>query len=137
MIYKMPIDDFIAALTIWREASAEPYLGKVAVGEVIWQRGKERKLRPLLVCVQPWQFSCHNENDPNSRRWPSLVVDGGVIKYPQSFLDSVKAWEEAKSGSSITKGANHYHANYMTTLPKWAVNRKPVATIGRHIFYKL
>lgn len=137
MIPGIPIDDFIAALTIWREASGEPYLGKVAVGEVIWQRSKERRLRPLAVCFQPWQFSCHNPNDPNSRRWPALKVEEGVIKYPQSFLDSMKAWEEAVGGSSITKGANHYHATTMSAPPKWAVNRKPVATIGRHIFYKL
>jgi spore germination cell wall hydrolase CwlJ-like protein len=32
--------------------------------------------------------------------------------------------------------ANHYYADYIKA-PYWAKGEKPVAKIGRHIFYKL
>jgi spore germination cell wall hydrolase CwlJ-like protein len=34
-----------------------------------------------------------------------------------------------------THGADHYHAD--TILPKWAIDRTPVAVIGNHLFYTL
>jgi N-acetylmuramoyl-L-alanine amidase len=37
--------------------------------------------------------------------------------------------------SDPVHGATHYHAAGIS--PFWAKNEKPVAVIGRHIFYKL
>ena len=34
-----------------------------------------------------------------------------------------------------TGGADHYHRD--DVRPAWAVGRKPIRTIGRHMFYRL
>jgi hypothetical protein len=52
------------AITILAEARGEGKSGMYAVACVISQRAKERKKSAAQVCLQPWQFSCWNKNDP-------------------------------------------------------------------------
>lgn len=85
------------------------------------------------ICLNPYQFSCWNINDPNK----SLIAskDKGADKvfdlcYEVAEKVAYHIWPD------ITKECNHYHAP-MPNLPKWAQNTIPRLTIGNHVFYKL
>lgn len=118
-------DAEIVAATLILEAGGEYAEGSMeAVHEVILNRADKRRLTPKQVCLQPKQFSCWNS---------------GKIK---KLLAKAKAHPRYAHALSIvygertnyTKGADHYHANYVT--PYWAKYMKKTCTIGRHLFYK-
>lgn len=123
---------FIIALVIWREARGEPYLGKVAVGEVVENRVLDPRWPETYpgVIFQPLQFSAFNPNDANA------------IKFPSNFNDS--EWEQCWSAAQIildtpyefTSGANHYY-NPNIVNPSWAKDVEPILVIGNHRFLKL
>jgi spore germination cell wall hydrolase CwlJ-like protein len=104
------------AAVIMGEARGEGFRGMTAVGEVI---------------AAPRQFSCLNRTTlaalerrhQADAQWPvalglSLLVCRNPCRLP-----------------GYTKGANHFHR--IGTRPRWAQGQKPVATIGRHVFYHL
>jgi spore germination cell wall hydrolase CwlJ-like protein len=126
----------IFAATIWGEARGEPMQGKIAVGHVILNRTARAGWSNSIVevCLQPKQFSCWNQGDPNYRKlvrrkyldsehantWvPTLYISLGVL------LDHMR---------DNTGGADHYHAKSIA-LPEWAVGMVPTVQIGGHIFY--
>ena len=136
----MPISEtenpelYTAALTVWREARGEPYEGKQGVAQVIYNRmidGDRRWPRTASrVCKQPLQFSCWNENDPNSH------------KYPQERDPS---WDDARAAvtdifetrvTDVTHGANCYYERHISA-PSWAAPEKRTVAIGNHIFFRL
>lgn len=102
-----PADTLVAA-TMWGEARGEGLVGMLAVGGVIYNRvATGRGLWSTLtkVCLQPWQFSCWNVNDPNSAK----------LHDPQNH--DPNAWLKARVAAvllrdklceDITKGATHY-----------------------------
>jgi N-acetylmuramoyl-L-alanine amidase len=126
--------------TIYGEARGETYKGMLAVGWVIRNRaenpswwGKDVK----SVCTKPYQFSCWNDSDPNSKTVRDIatnplskVLDVIVAREClQAALEAVGLSEDP------TNGANSYHTIAIT--PKWAEGRTPLITIGHHKFYKL
>lgn len=127
----------LLARTIYGEARGEykKYGRKAleAVGLVIRNRTIQRKQTITKVCLQPYQFSCWNENDPNRKKIVEVSTNDSV------FLVCLDVADKILTG--ITKdfigGANHYYSDTMKEPPYWATGQKPVAKVGHHIFFKL
>lgn len=74
------------------------------------------------VCLQPWQFSCWNANDPNRKRIVAAKPTKGSW-----FEKCVDIAQAACTGKlhDITNGSTHYYATWMKTPPKWARGKQP------------
>lgn len=123
------------AENVYFEARGEPLAGQYAVAEVTLNRTQTRYF-PHTICAV-----VHEKRwDPNRRR---IVADFSWTELGDLSPGDGRAWERAKGVASATyedlrdpvvPGALFYHAK--SVRPSWAKNRKAVATIGNHIFYR-
>ena len=127
----MTQDDYnksLLALTLWREAGGEGYVGMQAVGNVIRNRVVNGNWSQVLSAK--WQFSSLTApGDPMLVKWPA-PTDGSwqtAMEIAQDTYDGTLA--------DITYGATHYF-NPSVVLPSWAASMTKVASIGHHDFYK-
>mgnify|MGYP001304721469 FL=1 len=97
------------------------------------KEGKHRynaRLDEWIPVKDRCQFSwyCDGRLDiPNEgRTWESAQIL--AVKVLESHYDNRLI--------DITDGATHYHANWMEKYPKWSKQKKVMASIDRHIFYK-
>ena len=113
------------ARNVYFEARGEPLAGQYAVAEVTMNR-KARAPAPSTVCGVVYEKSAFSWTDA-----AALPEPGG------------EAWERARevaadvySGRHEPKlgGARFYHADYVK--PDWAKEKRRVARIGSHIFYR-
>ena len=128
----MKIQDLIAAITVWREARGEAYETKVGVAHVIRNRTTDRLWPDKVanVCMQPYQFSCWNKDDPNFKKWPD--EDSTV------WHECLSAWIASGELEDITNGSNHYHSyDNLYDYPYWAKRKDIEVTLGRIKFYAL
>ncbi len=129
----------VLARTLWGEARSEGKEGMEAVASVILNRVKLSQRMGgywwgndiIQVCQKPYQFSCWNKSDPQYQR---------VISVSTEDVYFVKCIQVARRAllsliDDPTKGATHYHADYITA--SWSDIRKKTETIGHHIFYRL
>ncbi|KUO68744.1 MAG: cell wall hydrolase [Clostridia bacterium BRH_c25] len=108
------------------EAEAEPYSGKVAVGNVIMNRVKSSSF-PNTVKGVIFEYY---KNIPQF----SPVADGTIYNTPNA--DSIKAAKAVFAGTSIV-GNSTYFFNPDKSEGTWIVNNKTlVKRIGDHVFYK-
>lgn len=123
------------ALNVYFEARGEPVAGQYAVAEVTMNRRASRRF-PNTVCEVVYQknwdsvrgrfvgaFSWTEFNalpDPSGEEWQRALAIAEAVYY-QRYTPQLA-------------GATHFHANYIK--PDWASQKKRVAKIGRHIFYK-
>ncbi|MBA4249034.1 MAG: hypothetical protein C0432_04395 [Candidatus Puniceispirillum sp.] len=110
--------------------------GLVAVGNIIYNRFKKQTWfgKTLSeVCVKPFQFSCWNANDPNRRKVENLKIDSDFFQLCLYVAEGVvnQKWDD------ITKGADHYHAVWLTPHPRWAKPECITNVIGQHVFYNI
>lgn len=129
----------VLARTIWGEGRGEGKAGMEAIAFVILNRVAIAKKfgsywwgnNIIQVCQKPYQFSCWNKTDPNFKKLISVSSDDIHFTMAQRIA------RRAILGflKDPTYGATHYHARGI--MPKWAVDKKPSAVIGRHIFYRL
>lgn len=129
----------VAARTIWGEARGEPEAGRLAVAHVIWNRARIASARkaagkrhPLFgdgtlegVCLQPWQFSCWNANDPNRAKMEALTRE--------QLAPFVAVVRRARVEPDPTKGSTHYHT--AAVAPPWSKGLTPAVVIGAHRFF--
>jgi spore germination cell wall hydrolase CwlJ-like protein len=139
-------EEALAVITIMQEAEGEPYLGKLAVAEVIRNRMKLKYASNGTVAgtvLRAKQFSGWNatstKSDPyNLFRIRSVQIDSDdpIVK------DCIRAWHEAQAGSNTVHGAVLYYAP--ATLkklgwpePDWAMpdSADEVAIVGQHHFF--
>ena len=125
---KLTRETKVIAITILAEARGEGHGGMYAVAAVIAQRAFERKRTPTEICLKPYQFSCWN-----GKKLKSLEH---LLKVPQADYALALAKNIKLLSRDFIGYANHYHNNKIK-LPYWAKGKKPVKTIGNHIFYKL
>lgn len=124
------------ARTIYGEAEANNLADAAAVADVIWNRKKNGKQWPNTlaeVCLQPWQFSCWNTNDPNRNR--ILNAKGPWFDNCVAIARKVVELE----GFGVTNGATHYYATWIKA-PKWAKGHTPCYRIAHkngheHLFF--
>lgn len=130
----------ITTLTIWREACGEGYDGMLAVAWVIANRTREAKHWPTdaeRVCLEPYQFSCWNTNDPGRKRYPA----GGDLSYKQAaaaWSAVMAAFSRGQYTQDPTDGAQFYVNRQLAEDPFAGKNEYlETASIGRHTFYRL
>lgn len=132
-VSKIPYDVDILARTLCGEARSEGARGMQAVANVVMNRVRDRRWpnTAAAVCLQPYQFSCWNANDPN-RAYMLRLSSGDNI-----FRQALNIAQEAVSGNlpDITGGANHYHTH--ESKPYWSKGETPIASIGGHRFFNL
>ena len=114
----------VIAITILGEARGEGESGMYAVACVISQRAKERKLTGAQVCLQKLQFSCNNKG-----------LNRKLLDTPQAAYAMMLAKNINNLDLTFTKQANHYHTK--AVRPYWSKGKRPVVTIGNHVFFKL
>lgn len=128
-------EEALAVITIMQEAAGEPYLGKLAVAEVIRNRMLKKYASDGTVAgtvLRPLQFSGWNTKDPGRIRNIRADSDDSVVK------DCVRAWNEARAGSVTVHGAVlYYNPSIITDPPDWALpdSAVHVATVGQHEFF--
>lgn len=143
-----PITEFdlnTMALTVWAEARGERLVGIIAVADVIknryespkwWSRHKGDGIEDdtiAAVCRDPKQFSCWNDNDPQSKRLKDpKTLRRRDVQYIKEVCKAV-----LKDPESITKGANHYCRTDWVSRTAWARGKTPTKVIGNHSFFKL
>lgn len=108
------------------EAEAEPYSGKVAVGNVILNRVRLSSFPNTVKGVIFEYYKGIPQFSP--------VADGTIYNAPNS--DSIKAAKAAFSGTNYVGNATYFF-NPDKSEGTWIVNNKTyVKRIGNHVFYK-
>ncbi|KPU42275.1 spore cortex-lytic enzyme precursor [Oxobacter pfennigii] len=114
------------ARIIESEASGEPYLGKVAVGNVILNRMESKDFPDTIKEVIFDDYKGIPQFSP--------VADGTIYNTPGT--DSIKAAKEALSGSRPVGNATYFF-NPDKSAGEWIVKNKTYLTrIGEHVFYQ-
>jgi spore germination cell wall hydrolase CwlJ-like protein len=123
------------ALNVYYEARGEPEAGRHAVAEVTMNRVASRRYAGT-VCGVVYQ----KEWDPLRKRYVSAFSWTEFDSMPDPRGEQwQQAWEAAEAvyygrRAPMLDGAMLYHATYIK--PSWARGKRPVARIGRHVFYK-
>jgi spore germination cell wall hydrolase CwlJ-like protein len=121
----------ITAITIWREARGEGTPGMVGVYWVIANRAASKRniwpSDPEKVCLQAYQFSCWNTNDPQRDLYPRTEDPQYAMAY--AIVQS--------PGSDPTMGATGYYDLSLPTPPSWATPQTFTVQIGRLRFHKI
>lgn len=140
-------DPQILALTLYGEARGEPIEGVIAVGCVIRNRVIDARwgTKYRQVCLAPWQFSCWRREggEANYERVLDYAKQLLAHKVPDDPIFRQCVWvSQGVIGGWIldtVKNATHYYAPAAMqppgSVPKWAANKQPVVTRGRHVFY--
>ena len=118
------------AKNIYYEAASEPRAGKIAVAEVTMNRVKSRQF-PRSVCGVVYQ-------KVRSTCQFSWVCEGKkAIRNQAAWRESLKIAENiliSKRKYGIIGNAMYFHADYVD--PAWSAEKKLIAQIGNHIFYR-
>lgn len=123
------------AENVYFEARGEPLDGQYAVAEVTLNRTRAANF-PHTVCAVVHETRW----DPVRRRH---VADFSWTELSALSAEDGPAWKQAMTvatavyddeHSPLVPGALFYHAS--SVRPDWARSRRPVATIGNHIFYR-
>ena len=123
------------ALNVYHEARGEPLAGQYAVAEVTMNRVASPRY-PNTVCEVVYE-----------KNW-DYIRHRYVAGFSWTEFDSVaklkeKTWQQAWDVANAVyfkryvpklQGVLFYHARRIR--PSWARGRRPVARIGRHVFYK-
>ena len=113
---------------VFYESGNEPYLGKIGVAQVTWNRVKYGKWGQDIcrVVYAPGQFSWTVEVHKRNSRI------GGP-----GWEDTVQAVEDFVNGTRVAKLENSmfFHASYVR--PNWHTWADRIKQIGNHIFYQL
>ena len=137
------------AKNIYFEAGVESTAGKLAVANVTINR-KLNKSYPNTICgvvqegIHYYDAELKDHVPVRNRCQFSWYCDGRL-----DVPNEGRTWESAQSLAvrileshydkeliDITDGATHYHANWMKKFPKWSYQKKIMASIDRHIFYR-
>ena len=121
------------ARNIYHEAGSEPFEGKVAVAQVTINRTESGSF-PSDICKVVYQKNVVYEKVLCQFSWycqgPSAMKPMNGPIYTESMEVAKKVLLEGFRLPDL-KNALYFHGDYVQ--PGW--NKKPVAKIGRHIFY--
>lgn len=111
---------------VFYESGAEPYLGKIAVAQVTWNRLKTGKWGNDIckVVYAPGQFSWTTDG-----RKRSAPVD------TTRWVDSIQAVDDFINGTRIVRldRGLFFHASHVR--PNWNGFADRIKQIGNHVFY--
>lgn len=122
--------------TVYGEARGEPDEGKAAVAWVIRCRAEHPAwwgATIYRICYARMQFSCWNDNDPNSKICRMLPESDPAYL----AITPIVAGVLAGTIDDPTKGSTHYKVT--GTKASWdkSAAQVPEIIIGRHSFFKL
>ena len=128
----------VLAGTAWGEARGGGVAGMQSVCNVVMNRANHPRWwgrDPLSVCLDPWQFSCWNETDPNRTKIMAL----NPASPDPDFATALGLAKQALAGGlhDITGGADSYYDAEMRTPPDWAGRAVFCATIAGQMFYRV
>lgn len=111
------------AKNIYFEARGEPFRGKVAVAQVTLNRVKSATYANTIcgVVYQPYQFSW--------TRTYNKIVDREAWAHAKEIAEMVLR------GDTLLPNFNATHFHATKVKPAWSRNKRPVAKIGKHVFY--
>ena len=121
------------ARNIYHEAGSEPFEGKVAVAQVTINRTESGEF-PSDICAVVYQKNIVYQKVLCQFSWYCNIAS---VQKPMNGPIYTESMEVAKKvlleGFRLPdlKQALYFHGDYIS--PGW--NKKPVAKIGRHIFY--
>lgn len=124
-------DQFLLALTAWRENRSGGYQGMQSVVNVVCNRAAKRGDSPYAECIRPWQFSSITaKGDPELILWPAETDPQWAIA--QSIVRA------AVDGDldDITQGATFYYALTIANPPSWASAMTKTVEISGQVFFK-
>lgn len=124
-------DEFMLALTAWRENRGGQSEGMRSVMNVILNRATLYHTSPYTECIKPWQFSSITaKNDPQLASYPSAT--------DIEFNEALQLAFQASEGTlgDITGGATFYYSLSMQTPPSWAAEMIKTVEIAGQVFLK-
>ena len=143
------------SMNVFHEAKNQSVEGQIAVAEVVMNRVADTRY-PNTVCEVVYQgptresWKTKKQKDlPKYKRIYYPIRDRSQFSwYCDGKTDDIpkydhNAWQIATWVANgvlhgklkpITKGATHYHADYV--LPEWAETKTKTKVIGNHIFYR-
>lgn len=123
------------ALNVYYESRGEPLEGQYAVAEVTMNRVADSRY-PDTVCEAVYQkkWDYLRKRHVGAFSWTEL--DDNKTPRGEAWDRAVSVAQATYSGrrGNVLDGAVHYHASYIR--PSWSRGKKPVAKIGRHLFYR-
>ena len=137
----------ILALTMLREAGGDRREGlssveeRIGVGCVVRNRVRDGRWPRTYrwVCLQPKQFSCWDQGNPN--RPVLLALAQRLVTDPFDMDEILRETAFLATGIlggqilDATKGANHYlHRRKVASVP-WDDTMRLVGQIGDHVFF--
>lgn len=124
--YSYSVDLYWLSRLIHAEAEAEPYKGKVAVGNVVLNRVKSNQFSNTVKGVIFEYYKGIPQFSP--------VAEGTIYNTPSQ--ESIQAAKDALNGVRPV-GSATYFFNPDKAKAKWIVENKTyVMRIGNHVFYK-
>lgn len=130
----------ILSRTLYGEAEANNERDAISIANVICNRTEFKNWPNSIsaVCLQPYQFSCWNANDPNRQR----IMDASGEWFEKCKQIAAKEIQERASGISNdpTFRSTHYYETGVKKKPAWAKGKQPVAFVNhksgtKHIFF--
>lgn len=134
MVKAVGDERIVVAKTILGEARGESKQAMKAVAAVIKVRAKERNMSYREVCLQRKQFSCWNANDPNRKKLSALLESHPAAEWAWHLACNIDSID-----TSLVRNANHYMTSslWRKGTVSWARGKRPVATVGCHVFLRL
>ena len=128
------------ALNVYHEARDQPFIGQVAVAQVVMNRVYDDRYpdHPCEVVFHGPTYSWKPDFPVRHRCQFSWYCDGKSDKvydedaYRQALTIAHGVYYDDLD--DFVEGATHYHATYV--LPEWAESKTPVVQIGQHMFYR-
>ncbi len=122
------------ALNVYHEARGESRAGQLAVAQITLNRVASPRF-PDDVCAvvfeKRWDRLRHRNVAAFS--WTELAPDTDLASPAWRRSLAVARAALAGQGDPRLEGALFYHARHVR--PSWARHRRPLARIGRHLFY--
>jgi N-acetylmuramoyl-L-alanine amidase len=124
----------VLARTLWGEARGEGRAGMEAVACVILNRADKREKHGPIKSPRFASSACSSA--AATRRSEPCRLQRFEASDP-AFKTALEVAGIAVAGKlpDPTVGANHYHT--AAVQPDWSIEKQPVATLGRHKFFKL
>lgn len=101
---------FVPVLAAWRESRSVP-TAYPAIYWVMKNRAADSRWPNTLteVCLQRWQFSSFNANDPQTGRFPTPASKADWESFKKAISAAAAVFDHATPDP--TAGANHYYDN--------------------------
>jgi spore germination cell wall hydrolase CwlJ-like protein len=125
-------DERLVAAVLTAEAGGEGVAGMMAVGEVIANRARDRRMVPGRVVLQAYQFSPLNGINPQQL----ILRYEKATPYPEALRIAKLVVHSPARLPGLTAGADHFES-IRAPIPRWARGRTPVAVVGGHRFWRL